>query len=164
MLPLLASAAEPGTGAGAAGDEKSLIDNALGLFGGRFLPDGIYGARDVYPYWGVRYSRKMFSLNPEFAATSINAGNVNFYTASASLAFPSEIASFAYFPFFGVDVNYFSGHTVSRKLNYVTSLGFHVGVSPIVEITSTLSLRVDLKLNFNPGNFLNVGAGLMASF
>ena len=103
-------------------------------------------------------------MNPELTATFVNAHRVNFYSASASLTDRSEFGTFTYLSYFGMDVHYFSGKTNRRQLQYVTSLGFHLGISPMIEITPNLAIRADFKYNLGPGQSLIVGTGLMVSF
>ena len=56
--------------------DKEKYDHTLTMFGGRFLPYGIYGVRDVYPTWGGRYSHTIWGIQPEYTATFINSKGV----------------------------------------------------------------------------------------
>jgi hypothetical protein len=148
---------------GQAADDKDT--HAINAFYGKMLPFGVYGVRDTYPFWGARYSHQIWGIDPEYSAYFVNSGNVNFYTGSASIAFPEELdKGISYRPFLGGDFHYYSGHTVSKKLPFTQTFGFHLGCSPIVEITPKLALRVDFKFNFGPGLVLDVGTGLSTSF
>lgn len=145
-------------------ETEDQFHRAIGVFAGHMLPYDIYGVRDIYPFWGLRYSHEIWGVNPEWSATFINAAGVSFYTGSLSLAFPETLAGFRYFPFFGGDVHYYHGHTNLRELPFKVTAGFHLGVSPVIDITPNLAIRADLKYNFGPGSFLFAGGGLMVSF
>lgn len=131
---------------------------------GRFLPYGIYGVRDVYPYWGFRFGHPFGQgTGVEWSGTHINAKSVSFYSGSVSLVFPSELESWKFLPYVGLDVHYYSGKTNLGELPFSTSMGFHIGVSPLIEF-GNVALRFDFKFNFNPGRSLNVGSGLQYTF
>ncbi len=146
------------------GVESKDAGTYFNMSGGRFLPNGIYGVRDVYPYWGMRFGHPYGTTGVEWAFTHIHAKGVTFYTGSLSLAFPSEIESWKFIPFVGMDTHYFSGKTNRRELPFSTSVGFHLGFSPIIELTPLVSIRADFKFNFNPGQTLHVGGGLQFNF
>jgi len=131
---------------------------------GRFLPNGIYGVRSVVPFWAFRYGHPFMGQGLEWSAHHINSDGVTFYTGSLSLTFPSELESWKFIPYLGLDTSYYSGHTNVRELPFSTSVGFHLGVAPILDINPLVSLRFDFKFNFNPGRSLNVGAGLQFNF
>ena len=164
-MAFLAHAANAEPAAPAGGDTKSAFDKAIGVYFGKMLPYEVYGVRDVYSFWGMRYSHKFYDIEPEYSIKMINAKSVNFYTASASLSSHEKLEDWTFIPFFGADMHYYRGHTKTKRLPYwTTSFGFHVGFSPVIEITDRISLRVDFKFNFNPGMQLDVDGGLQCGF
>lgn len=137
----------------------------LNFSGGRLLPYGIYGVRDIYPYWGARFGHPFGpGSGVEWSSAIVHAKNVRFYTFSSSLTFPSELESWKFIPFVGLDLHYFSGKTNIRQLPFSTSVGGHLGVSPLLEFGPNFALRADFKFNFNPGRSLHVGAGFQYTF
>src|SRR3954471_24661210 len=64
------------------------------LHAGRMLPFGIYGARDIYPFWGLRLGHPWGDQDVEWATAFIRSRNVVLYNGSVSLAFPSELEGF----------------------------------------------------------------------
>src|SRR6185312_7119608 len=77
--------------------------SSIGLYGGRFLPYGIVGVRDIYPYWGLRYGHKIWGIEPEYSSYFINAQGVNMMDLAASVAFPFDVEDISYRPFLGLD-------------------------------------------------------------
>ncbi len=134
---------------------------SVSLFAGRLLPYGVYGVRNIYPYWGLRYGHRLSFAEPEYALFFVNDRSVRFYTASASLTFRFSYGDLDLIPYFGVDVHHYSGHTNIRQLPFVTEVGGHVGCSPLFRLGGEVYLRADFKLNYGPGNTLNVGGGLI---
>ena len=128
------------------------------------LPYGIYGARDVYPYWGVRYSQELWGIHPELSTYFTNGHNVNFYMGALSFMAPFEFGGINYDATFGVDYAYYSGHTVHTKLPFTQDGGIHFGFAPLLPISDHWALRVDFIMFINPGMFLNVDAGLNYTF
>lgn len=143
---------------------KESPGRTINVSGGRLLPYGVYGVRDLYPYWGMRFRQHIWGIDPELSTIFVNAKNVNFYSTSLSFTFPDKFASFTYIPFVGVDHHYYSGHTTTTKLAFKTTFGFHLGLSPVLEATENFALRADFKFNFGPGLVLLVGTGLSFSF
>jgi hypothetical protein len=165
VLLLLLSAAAFADDAANPDDVLARFDKTnLNLFYGRMLPYGIYGAREVYPYWGARYSQEIWGIHPEFSGYLTNAGNVSFYMGALSFIAPFEFGGFAFNPTFGFDLAYYSGHTVHNKLPFTADAGVHLGVSPVFDISEHWALRVDFTMFINPGMFLNVDAGLNYTF
>jgi hypothetical protein len=136
----------------------------VGAMVGRFLPYGIYGVRDTYPYWGLRFGHSFSIFNPEYAVTAINAKGVTYYTGSLSLSYPSELEGLKMIAFVGGDINYYQGRTNVRKLPFATIYGGHLGVAPMIDINRNLFFRADIKMNFGPGRSLHVGGGLVYYF
>lgn len=149
---------------GAAGGAPSSHTNLVGVHAGRLLPFGVYGVRDIYPYFGLRFGHQIGGQDFEWSTAFVHAKGVRFYSGSVSLTFPSELEGFKFLPFLGLDMHYYSGRTRTRTLPFSTSGGFHLGVSPLIEITSSVALRADFKFNFNPGRTLHVGGCLQVSF
>lgn len=144
--------------------ENPGITDSLGLYGGRFLPEGIYGVRDLYPYWGARYGHKIWGIDPELSSFFVDALGVNLTDVALSIAFPFDYEGISYRPFIGGDLYYYRGHTNLRELPYSTTSGFHMGLSPVLKVTDRLAIRVDFKLNFGPGVSLMVDGGLETYF
>ncbi len=153
---------------GAQDDSKKVESNEghpyIHLSGGRLLPYGIFGVRDIYPYWGALFGHPFGGTSLEWGFAHIHAKGVTFHTGSISLAFPSELETMKFIPFIGLDIHYYSGKTNLRSLPFSSSGGFHLGVSPIMDISPLVALRADFKLNFNPGQSLHVGGGLQLNF
>lgn len=144
-------------------DSKDANPYHFGLGFGRLLPYGVYGVRDIYPYWNFRFGHPIGDQAVEWSAYFVHAKDVDFKTLSASLTAPSELEGWKFIPFIGMDLHYYSGHTNVSHLPTSTSLGFHLGVSPILEF-GQVALRADFKFNFNPGRTLHVGGGLQYGF
>lgn len=154
----------PASAANKPAESKGVESKAATWYGGfthgRFLPNGIYGVRSIYPFWAFRFGHPFMGQGLEWSLHHINSDGVTFYTGSISLTFPSELESWKFIPYLGLDTSYYHGHTNVHELPFSTSVGFHLGVAPVLDINSLLSLRFDFKFNFNPGRSLNVGAGL----
>lgn len=162
LFPAFASAQEPGEAQGT--DDKTKLTRYVDAFGGRLLPYGIYGVRDTYPYWGIRFGHAWPVFDPEWTFISVMAKGVSFYSASMSITFPVEWEGAKFIPFVGVDAHYYHGRTNLRELDYRLAFGSHVGISPLVEINKRLFIRTDFRMNFGPGRSLHVGAGFSYYF
>ncbi len=161
LLPCFvwAQAPEP-TGDSNKGKQTSYVS----AFAGRFLPYGIFGVRDTYPYWGILYGHTMPIFDPEYSFTSIMAKGVVFYSGAISIAFTMDFEGIRFIPYVGADVHYYHGRTNLRELEFGTSFGSHIGFAPLIEINKQLYIRTDFKMNFGPGRSLNVGSGLTFYF
>lgn len=138
--------------------------NSIHVYGSRLLPFDIYGVRDVYPAWGARYAHEIWGINPEYSVMFVQAKGVSFKTASISLAFPAEIEGFKFIPLLGADAHYYHGHTDKRELPNRFTVGYHLGVSPVLDIVDHVQFRVDFKMGFGPGQYLLINGGIAVSF
>lgn len=154
------SSAQPAPGP----DDKDAGTMYFNLSGGRTLPYGIYGVRSIMPYWGARFGHRFGEATLEWQTYMAHAHGVTYYNGALSWAFPSDLEGWKFIPFLGLDVHHFSGHTTSGSLPFSTSLGFHLGVSPLFEFGKNFALRADFKFNYNPGKSLQVGGGFQLGF
>lgn len=142
--------------------EKSPFQQRLGfgITAGTFLPYGIFGVRDQYPMWGVRFGHPFRIWRLEWAGLFAAAKGTEFYTGSLSIAFEAKVDDVLLIPFLGGDIHYYTGITTTRDLPFRSTFGGHIGLSPTLIVNDDLAARADIKYGFGPGNHLYVGVGL----
>src|ERR1044072_1212904 len=92
-LPAFARAQAPGAGAEGA---KATLAYKLHLHAGRMLPFGIFGVRDIYPYWGLRFGHPWSNEDVEWNGMFIHARGVRMFNGSVSLGFPNDLEGFKF--------------------------------------------------------------------
>lgn len=153
-----------GAPAGGAQDNKDQGTMYFNVHAGRMLPYDIYGVRNIIPYWGLRFGHTFGDAGLEWTIHHTIGKGVTYYDGSVSFAFPSELEGWKFIPFIGLHTHYFKGTTTSGELPWSTSMGFHLGVSPLFDFSKNFAFRADFKFNYNPGKSLHVGGGFQYYF
>lgn len=138
----------------------------LNLMAGTFLPYGIYGVRDNYPALWLRYGHNMGSWRIDYTFHYINAEGVTWYSAAIGAGGIVDLYESLRCAFYvGLNFHYYKpSPTNIRELDWVRSTGFHMGASPMVNISGPMYLRSDFQMNFGPGQSLFAGLGVSYLF
>ncbi len=130
----------------------------IGAYVGNTLPNGIDGAEEIFPLWGLRYSHAL-SQNG-FADLSTFAGNsegVEWQGISigASMQIPVEtLIGHA-----GVGIDFTRYSTVEQETT--NAVGGHFVGGVLMPIGGNVYSRFDMKLNSKPGTSLYFALGLV---
>lgn len=130
---------------------------------GAFLPYGIYGVRDQYPYFGFKIGHPFRIWRLEWEANFVNAKAVSYYNGALSLLLRTKLDFITMNFTFGPDVHYYKGIVIGADVDqpFRLAAGWHFGFGPELEISPTLKLRGDFKYSYSPGNTLFAGIGLV---
>ena len=160
---LLATTAMSESSQGAAGNLRPRHD--FFLQAGTFLPYGVYGVRDQYPFAGAKFSHPFMIWRLEWGAQFINAKAVSYANVSASLLFELDFSDLQLNAYLGPDAHYYRGYVVNATREFPATFvaGWHMGFGPVFKINSEWKLRADFKINYNPGNTLFAGVGIVWS-
>lgn len=128
---------------------------------GYFLPYGIVGVKDTYPFWGFSLGFPTLLSQVEFMALHGRSKQVIFY--KTSLGYRIDFA--VYDAINGFITLGYEASTYKRKpsqtksYDFNTESGLFTGFGGFIPLAGPLSLRSDFKFNFNPGRSLYVGLG-----
>jgi hypothetical protein len=137
--------------------DDSRASTELGVHSGPLLPSRISGVREIVPGWGLRASfptgRGVFETDSFFGRGS----GIEFN--SLALDYRLDVAN-SYLPvhfLLGLHVDQYKG--VGKP--WTVASGWHYGGGTSLKIAGPLSMRVDFKSRFGPGDSLYVGVGFV---
>lgn len=134
----------------------------ISVYVGQILPNQIQGVDEILPVFGARYA---FGLGPgslESGLSNSSAEGIDYTTFFSSYRGLVEWDQDLYALFYGgLDLHWYKRKNASdRVLDY----GFHVGTGAVLALTSSVSLRGELKFNASPGTALSFLFGFMFGF
>ena len=138
----------------------------MGFTVGQFLPFGIIGVRDNYPWHGVHFSHPTRLTYIEYMLLSSNAKGVTYYNGSAS--FRTDYTAYDIdngFFVMGFSIHrYKRKRTVLQEFDFVNVTGVHAGFGFEGKIVGPVRGRADLKFYLSPGKAVYFGIGLVYRF
>lgn len=136
------------------------------LHAGPFLPFGIVGVRDNYPFWGMSFSHPTSFTRIEYTLLHGRAKGVKYYNGALSLRFDFQALDYLQgFAKLGADFHYYQRkRTQLREFPFYQSGGMHMGFGGLIPIVEDFFFRSEFKFNFGPGRSLYVGLGFTYAF
>lgn len=145
------------SGAFAQGTESEGISQ-FGAYVGNTLPNGIDGAEEIFPLWGIRYAH---AIGPasfiDFSTFAGHSEGVEWTGAAVGISMQAPVETLIGHAGIGLDYTRYSTSTSETKN---TGGGHFIGgiLSPI---GGNVLARFDMKLNTKPGTSLYFAIGLV---
>lgn len=133
---------------------------------GVFMPTGIAGVRENYPFWGFMVSHPSEISQIEYGFLHGRAKQVIYYNTYISFRLDYRVADAAEgFMFLGPDLHYWRRKpSRTRSYDFQLAGGVHGGFGGYFELFPNFSLRGDMKFNIYPGKTVYFGVGFIYRF
>ena len=130
----------------------------FGAYVGNVLPNGIDGAEEIFPLWGLRYSHAMSSTGfLDFSTYAGNSEGVTWQALSIGASMQAPVETLIGHAGIGLD---FTRYSTSESDTKNTGGGHFIG-GVMSEIGGNVLARFDMKLNSKPGTSLYFAIGLV---